>query len=191
MIPGKLASKFTACAGLAALVLGLSGCVGVGGYDGAPAYTGPVGVGGSADCVSPMPSKNPQIIFEFVSGPHCNDQTYGDVDGYFFDQTFKHFEIIQITSSVSNTIVFQNVDGQDHMTSSLGPWTGSWPASGPSPSATPSPQGTDIGSAGWTTGIIAPGAESRAYIANVPGMYVVGDPFFYTSNNMRTILIVQ
>jgi hypothetical protein len=145
----------------------------------------------SANCAAALPSGNPQIIYEFVSGPHCNDQTYGDVDGFFVEASFKHFEIIQIAKSPTNTIIFSNSDGQDHENSSLGTWSGTWPASGPSSTATPSPQGTDIGSPGWTTGIIAPFAESKAYIANTQGVYMVGDPFFYTSNNMRTILIVH
>ncbi len=138
-----------------------------------------------------MPSGNPQIISEFVSGPHCDDRTYGDVDGYYFGASFEHFEIIQISKSPTNTVIFRNSDGQDHMTSSLGIWSGNWPTQGPSPTATPSPEGTDLGAAGWTTGLIAPFAESRAYIANVPGVYMIGDPSFYTSNDMRTILIVR
>jgi hypothetical protein len=169
----------------------LTGCMGPGPYGAAPAYTGPVGGGGATDCSAALPSGNPEIIYEFVSGPHCDDRTYGDIDGYYIDATFKHFQIIQIAKSPTDTILFSNADGQDHMNSSLGTWSGSWPVNGPDPNATPSPQGTDIGSPGWTTGIISPFAESRAYIADIPGTYVIGDPFFYTSNHMRTILIVQ
>ena len=169
----------------------LAGCMSPGPYGAAPPYTGPTGSGHATNCVASLPSGNPQIIYEFVSGPHCDDQTYGDIDGYYFDAAFQHFEIIQIAKSPTNTIIFSNADGQDHMNSSLGIWSGSWPTNGPNPNATPSPQGTDIGSPGWTTGIIAPFAESRAYVADLPGIFVIGDPFFYTSNNMRTILIVQ
>lgn len=172
-------------------VLVIAGCASPGSYGGAPPYTGPVGVGNAANCIASLPPANTQIIYEFVSGPHCDDQTYGDIDGYYFDASFKRFEIIQIAKSPTNTIIFSNADGQDHMNSNLGTWTGSWPPNVPDGNATPSPQGTDIGSSGWTTGIIAPFAESRAYIADIPGVYMIGDPSFYTSNHMRTILIVQ
>jgi len=176
-------------AALAAFIA--SSCSPPGDYGAAPPYTGQNGTPGPVDCSAQLPSGNPEIIFEFVSGPHCDDSTYGDIDGYYFDTTFKHFEIIKLTASPTNSVIFQNTDGQDHWTSSLGPWTGSFPANGPSQSATPSPTGTDIGSAGWTTGLVAPGAESRAYVANIPGTYVIGDAFFYSSNNMRTVIIVQ
>ena len=191
----KQARGLAAAAIVAAAIASIGGCGSAGSYGGAPPYRGPHGVG-TVDCSKELPPANAEVIYLFLSGPHCNDSTYGDIDGYYFDTTFAHFEIIKVTASPTNSIIFDNVDGQDHFTSSLGPWTGSWPSNGPTPSGTPSPQGTDIGSAGWTTGLLAPGQESHAYVANIPGMYMIGDaggvpPYFYSSNNMRTVIIVH
>ena len=189
------ASCLAASAVILTAATALAGCGSPGPYGGAPPYNGPHG-SGTVDCSKDLPPAGTEVIYLFLSGPHCNDSTYGDIDGYYFDSTFQHFEIIKITASPTNSVIFQNVDQQDHFTSSLGPWTGSWPSTGPTPTGTPSPQGTDIGSTGWTTGLLAPGQESHAYIANMPGMYVIGDaggpsPYFYFSNHMRTVIIVH
>lgn len=178
-----------ACAVALACASTIAGCAGGSAY-GAFASNGG---GGTTDCVTAIPPAGTEIIGVNLTNPTqaaCNDTTYSFVKAYFGGGTLTTSQVISVTHSTS-IIQFTNLDVQPHTAASLGPWSGSYPSSGPSASATPSPKNTDISVAGFTTGNIDPGATSKNYVANVPGIYVIGCAYHYTSDNMRTVIIVQ
>lgn len=121
----------------------------------------------------------------------CNDPVYQAVKAYFVGSTVTASAVIGVSASTTDTIQFVNLDVQPHTANELGTWTGAYPQVTPNPNKTPSPAGTDISSLKFTTGVINPGATSLGYIADVPGVYVLGCAFHYNSDNMRTIVIVK
>ena len=89
---------------------------------------------------------------------------------------------------------FENLDGfAQHTASFLGdatkdsaPWPSSFTGSG-----IPAPRGTAIGTAGFSTGVLAFGQRSKVYTTGAPGFYMFGCFFHYVSNEMRTVIIVR
>jgi hypothetical protein len=179
------------CAVVLACASTIAGCAGGSAY-GAFASNGGGG-GGTTDCVTAIPPAGTEIIGVNLTNPTqaaCNDTTYSFVKAYFGGGVITTSQVISVTHSTS-ILQFTNLDVQPHTAASLGPWSGSYPSSGPSASATPSPKNTDISVAGFTTGNLDPGATSKNYIADVPGIYVIGCAYHYTSDSMRTVIIVQ
>ena len=154
---------------------------------------------------SPSPSSSPSgqncvvaispagvetIGINLTSQSACVDNTFQAVKGYFGGGTITTSQVISVTHSGTNAIQFVNLDSQAHTANNLGAWTGSYPPNGPN-LGNPSPKNTDISAAGWQTGLLNPGQTSRSYLANVPGMYVIGCAIHYLSDNMRTVIVVQ
>lgn len=121
----------------------------------------------------------------------CTDPTYQAVKGYFSGGTVRASQVMSVTASAGDSIVFSNIDIQPHTANDLGVWTGAFPQVTPNPNKTPSPAGTDISNPKFTTGAINPGSTSLAYVADVPGVYVIGCAFHYNSDDMRTVVIVK
>jgi plastocyanin len=122
----------------------------------------------------------------------CDDSRFGAVRGYFGGTSAMMTQVISIMHSAGDVVEFENVDtGVPHTANNLGTWSGSFPPTGPAmPPATPSPAGTDISAPDFTSGVLYPGQTSPAYVADVPGVYVFGCAFAYSSG-MRTVIIVQ
>jgi hypothetical protein len=184
-VPARMAAGLTL-----ALILGIAtaGCGG-GGYGtnamggagcvyGCPAPTPPAGT----DC-SAVASGAPVTIDLNVGLAACDDTTYTSVLGFSLDNT--HSQVIKIP--VNSNVVFAAMTGGPHTADLLG---SSFPAMDTNP-ATAAPAGTDISSANFSTGPLNTGSSSAVYHAAVTGIYYFGCHFHYTSNGMRTVLIVQ
>ena len=152
------------------------------------------GGGGGMSCVVALAPAATETIGVNLTNPNqaaCTDPTYQAVKGYFGGTTVTSSEVVSVTHSATDMIQFMNLDIQPHTAASLGPWSGSYPATGPNPAATPSPAGTDISATGFTTGNMDAGMHSFSYLANVPGFYIIGCAYHYLSDNMRTVIIVM
>lgn len=171
----------------------LAGCLGYG--------TGGGGGGGGSCNPNPSPTVDPsaQAVALLLTGEDpVNDPPYGDVLGYsngMSPTTPNGSSVVNLTAN--EAVQFGNVeasgDGVAHTASSLGPYTGSYPAAGPtSAQETASASGTSIGAAGFSSGVLNPGKVSPVYNSGPSGgMYVFGCYFHYNSNNMRTVVIVM
>jgi len=171
----------------------IAGCAGGSTY-GAGFGANNGGGGGNMNCVTALPPAGTQTIGVNLTNPNqaaCDDPTYSSVKAYFGGSTVTTSQVISVTHSGTNVVEFTNLDIQPHTAASLGPWSGSYPPNGPDPAATASPTNTDISAAGFTTGNLDPGTTSNAYLANVPGFYIIGCAYHYNSDNMRTVIIVQ
>ena len=188
--PLRLAALGGVLAAIAAT--SISACAGGSTYGANPYVGNPGGHGGHpSNCTTSIAPAGAEVIGVDLSTTQCNDSTFAQVLGYFGGTAAVQSQVISVTHSPSDMIQFENVDtGTQHTASSLGPWTGSYPGGSPSQAATPSPAGTDISAAGFTSGVLNPGQLSNAYVADVPGMYVIGCAFHY-SFGMRTVIIVQ
>jgi len=113
----------------------------------------------------------------------CVDTTYTSVLGFSLDDA--HSQVIKIP--VNSNVVFAAMTGGPHTADLLG---SSFPATDTNP-ATAAPAGTDISSASFSTGPLNTGSSSAVYHAAVTGIYYFGCHFHYTTNGMRTVLIVQ
>ncbi len=168
----------------------VAGCAGGSAYAVAAANGGG---GGTTDCVTAIAPAGTEIVGINLTNPTqdaCNDTTYSFVKAYFGGNVVTTSQVVSVTHSTS-IVQIMNLDIQPHTAASLGPWSGSYPANGPDPAASPSPKNTDISAAGFTTGNIDPGATSKNYVANVPGLYIIGCAYHYNSDTMRTVIIVQ
>ena len=145
---------------------------------------------GGQNCVVAIPPAGVQIVgLNLNNEATCNDTTFQLVQGYFGGSSITASQVMSVTHSGTNVIEFQNLDGQEHTASLVGPWMGSYPQNGPG-FGNASPKDTDISATGWTTGLLNGGQTSRQYRANVPGMYIIGCAIHYTLG-MRTVIIVQ
>jgi len=152
------------------------------------------GGGGTTDCVTAIAPAGTEIIGINLTNPTqdaCDDTTFSFVKAYFGGATVTTSQVISVTHSSTDVIQFTNLDIQPHTAASLGAWSGSYPGTGPDPAATASPKNTDISAPGFTTGNLDPATTSKNYVANVPGMYVIGCAYHYQSDSMRTVIIVQ
>lgn len=146
------------------------------------------------NCVVAISQASTQTIGVNLTNPvqnACTDPTYQAVKGYFGGSTVAASQVISVTASATDVIVFMNLDVQPHTANDLGTWSGAYPQVTPNPNKTPSPANTDISSPKFTTGAINPGSTSLNYIADVPGVYVLGCAFHYNTDDMRTIIIVM
>jgi plastocyanin len=117
---------------------------------------------------------------------------YGAVLGYFKSTKSKTSKVVTIP--LGSSVVFTNVDSElPHTGSFLGdaskksaPWPSSFTGS-----STQSAAGTDISTAGFSTGTLDAGKSSLTYAANVPGFYMFGCAFHYVSHEMRDVIIVK
>lgn len=195
MCPSSRPLRLAALGGVlvALAATSLSDCAGGSTY-GANPYVGTPGGGNGGhptNCTTSVAPAGTEVIGVDLSTTSCNDSTFHQVVGYFGGTTAVQSQVITITHSPSDKIQFENVDsGTPHTASGVGPWTGSYPGGSPNPSATPSPAGTDISAAGFTSGSLNPAQISNAYVADVPGMYIIGCGYHY-SIGMRTVIIVQ
>jgi virginiamycin B lyase len=98
-----------------------------------------------------------------------------------------------ISLRTGESVEFKNLDTIPHSAAFLGNATANsapWPRSF-NGSSTQSPAGTAIGTSGWATGSLNANAKSPVYETGLPGFYMIGDQYDYTSNNMRTVIIVH
>jgi plastocyanin len=127
-----------------------------------------------------------------VNEKPITDPTYGRIFGYFKGTKAKKSSVVTIP--VGDTVVFDNVDTLEHHTADfLGDASAKgakWPTDF-NGSGTQSPAGTDISTAQFSTGTLETGQSSPVYTANVPGFYMFGCQYHYTSVGHRTIIIVH
>jgi hypothetical protein len=160
-------------------------------------YGGGGGGGGGAVCPTPKPAVSAAPVALLLTGENpVNIAPYGNVLGYSngtAPSTPNGSGVVMLTANTN--VVFTNVEangGLPHTASSLGPWSGSFPASGPSSSAlNASAAGTSISAAGFSTGNLNPGQSSAVYSSGSPAMTVFGCFYHYALNSMRTVVIVQ
>lgn len=121
-----------------------------------------------------------------------NKPPYGFELGYFNGTTSRTSETVAL--GMGESVVFQNVDTVNtHTASFLGDATAtgaSWPGTF-NGSSTQSPANTPIGTTGFSTGPLNPGASSLIYETGLPGFYMMGCAFHYDSNMMRTVIVVH
>jgi hypothetical protein len=176
---------------------GLVSCLSTGGYGGG-------GGGGGGSCGNPTPQNTPdpsaQVVGILLTGENAvNDPTYGNVLGYSNTKTPASpngSSVVHLTAATN--VQFYNLEASGsptgpHTASSLGSWSGSFPANGPTSAAlTASPSGTSLAASGFTTGAIQPQAVSAVYTTGPSGGIIVfGCYFHYATNSMRTVVIVQ
>ncbi len=199
MIRRSLAPRLTALIAVVALAAAAGACAGGTPYaavpnGGAPSPSpSPSPTGSPADCVVAITPAAVQTIGINLTNPAqaaCDDSTFLAVKGYFGGSSVTTSQVVSVTHSGTNVIRFVNLDTQQHTAGNIGAWTGSYPPNGPG-FGNPSPKDTDISAAGFTTGLLNPGQTSRDYLANVPGMWVIGCAIHYNSDNMRTVIIVN
>ncbi|MDQ6767137.1 MAG: hypothetical protein M3Z41_04955 [Candidatus Eremiobacteraeota bacterium] len=171
---------------------GFGGCLGYGGGGG--------GSTGTGNCVghplsSPTPATAAQPVGLLLTGESAvTVAPYGSLVG-FFNGTNGNAPngsgTVHLTANM--TVQFHNVEatgGQPHTASFIQTWGGSFPAS-PTIPTTASAAGTSISSAGFSSGNLNPGAVSAVYNAGGAGMFIFGCAYHYSSNGMRTVVIVQ
>ncbi len=174
----------------------LLGCLSYGGGGGGG------GAGGGGSCnPNPSPTVDPsaQPVAILLTGENpVSDPTYGMVLGYsngMNPSTPNGSSVVHLTAN--QAVQFGNVEatgtGVAHTASSLGPWSGSYPAAGPtSAQQTASASGSSIGAAGFSSGTLNPGKVSKVFNSGASGgIYIFGCFFHYNSNNMRTVVIVM
>ena len=188
-IAASLVARCASGFSLAAMLAGaaLAGCAGGTPFP-AGAPTAP------RNCVVAIAPAGTETIGVNLTNPvqnACTDPTYQTVKGYFGGSTVTASQVVSVTASATDVISFANLDVQPHTANDLGAWSGAFPQVTPNPNKTPSPANTDISSPKFTTGAINPGSTSLNYIADVPGVYVLGCAFHYNSDDMRTIIIVM
>lgn len=164
-----------------------SSAAGCGGLYG-PACPGPTPTPPTASDCSHAASGTPLIIQLNLSFPTCNDSTFGVIRG--ISDTNSASNIIKVATG--QNIQFSNVDGiYTHQIDFLGTWSGSFPAADNSV-AGQSTAGTDIGTTNFSTGALGPGSSSPIYKTPAsPGMFVFGDRNYYSSSNVRTVVIAM
>ncbi|HKW44276.1 MAG TPA: hypothetical protein VJN22_01380 [Candidatus Eremiobacteraceae bacterium] len=121
-----------------------------------------------------------------------NSPDYGKVLGYFKGKTSTMSQVVKLPAATN--VIFNNVDAfSPHTASFLGDATqhnAPWPTSF-NGSHTASPAGTAIGTANFSTGVLAAHKASLKYNTGSPGFYMFGCFFHYDSNGMRTVIIVH
>jgi plastocyanin len=169
----------------------LAGCAGsTASPAGVPPATGPAAqsIGFSDDGVLSIS----RIGVRLTGENSFTDPTYGKVLGYFPGLTSTTSGVV--TVALGSKVTFSNVDtSHPHTASFLGDASGSgasWPSSFTG-SSSQSPAGTDISTSNFSTGTLSAGKSSLIYSANVPGFYMIGCAFHYTSFGMRDVVIVQ
>ena len=85
------------------------------------------------------------------------------------------------------TIQFHNEDSFDHTASGIN--AASFPGGNPLPLSAQTPSGTDVSQPGWSSGLLSPGAFSRAFGTSQVGTYLFGCQIHYPA--MRGVIIVQ
>jgi len=122
----------------------------------------------------------------------AHNANYGTVLGYFKGKMSTLSQVVSLRAGTK--VQFANVDSfATHTASFLGNATATsapWPASF-SGGLTVSPAGTAIGTANFSTGPLGTGKTSLVYSSGMPGFYMIGCHYHYTSNKMRTIIIVH
>jgi plastocyanin len=187
-------SILTACAALAAI--GLTACAGGGAApptSPASSYVAPAKIGfDDADLFGNASGDQFTVGVGLQGIKVYTDPTYGAVRGYFAGTSKKQSRVVTITTG--ETVVFTNVDKNiSHTASLLGDASATkvkWPKTFKG-SGIASPAGTDISTHHFSTGNLMPGASSPAYAANVPGFYIFGCLYHYSSEEHRDIIIVQ
>ena len=98
-----------------------------------------------------------------------------------------------ISLPAGESVQFKNLDTEPHSAAFLGnatsnsaPWPGSFNGS-----TTKSRAGTAIGTTGWATGSLLPSKSSPIYETGMPGFYMIGCQYHYSSDEMRTVIIVH
>jgi hypothetical protein len=160
-------------------------------------YGGGGGGGGTNVCPSPTPAVSAAPVALLLTGENpVNVAPYGNVLGFSngtAPSTPNGSGVVMLTADTN--VIFTNAEangGLPHTASSLGPWSGSFPASGPSSSAlNASAAGTSISATGFSTGNLNPGQGSAVYSTGSTAMIVFGCFYHYASSGMRTVVIVQ
>ncbi|HEY7992806.1 MAG TPA: hypothetical protein VID24_01185 [Candidatus Eremiobacteraceae bacterium] len=185
------ASRGSRCAYALAAAATIATCMLDACAGGTPFPTAAVAVHNCIVTISPASTETIGVNLTNPTQAACTDPVYQAVKAYFVGSTVTTSAVVGVTASSTDVIQFMNLDFQPHTANELGAWTGAYPQVTPNPNKTPSPAGTDISSLKFTTGAINPGATSLGYIADVPGVYVIGCAFHYNTDNMRTIIIVK
>jgi len=189
---------------VAIATVAFAGCGGGGGAGtglGCASYGG----GGGGSCVgNPVPKASPtadpsaQVVGILLSGENpVTVTTYGAVLGYANGTPSSPNGSNVVNLTANQTVQFTNDEatssGVAHTASSLGTWSGSYPAAGPtSAQQNASPAGTSLSTASFSSGVLNPGQMSAVYNSGASGgIYVFGCFFHYNSNNMRTVVIVM
>lgn len=199
--------QVAAAAILALAITAFAGCGGGGGgssLSGCLGYGGGGGGGGNGGTCSGNPAPSATPVGILLTGENAQtDVTYGQVLGYFKGTAGNAPKGSQVVHLTANTKVFfvntEASGGLAHTASFIGNWSGSFPASSGLGLAalTPSPAGMAIGTGGFTSGNLNPGAASAAYSSGGPGgIYIFGCYFHYAPNsspkgNMRTVITVM
>ena len=128
-----------------------------------------------------------------LTGEHSiTDSHYGFILGYFNGKISSTSQVVHLTAGTQ--VKFFNVDSfVPHTVSFLGKATATsapWPKMF-NGSSIRSPAGTAIGALHFSTGSLNPGQSSLIYKTGLPGFYMEGCAFHYTSNKMRTVIIVH
>jgi hypothetical protein len=167
-------------------------------------YGGGGGNGGGGTCggnPAPTPTTDPQaqpVSLLLTDEDPVTVATYGQVLGYSngtSPNTPNGSNVVNLTAGMP--VQFTNREAStsiypQHTASSLGAWSGSFPANGPTSAAlTASPANTSLGASGFTTGTLNPGQTSAVYNSGSAAMIVFGCYYHYNSNNMRTVVIVM
>jgi len=105
--------------------------------------------------------------------------TFGTVAGYSPNP---------LTVSVGSIVQFVNDDNFTHTASFVS--TTGFPVGNPLSSAAQTPSGTDLASAGWSSGNILGGAFSQGFTASTAGTYYYGC-FYHYGSPMRGVIVVQ
>ena len=183
-------------AGIVSLIaaLAIAACGGGSSYGGGGGGGGGGGCGIYQVCPSPSPSAGAQDCSVAPAGnvtidldlglASCNDKTYSTVLGFSTDNA--HSQVIKVVSG--SMVTFTATALGPHTDDELG--TGGFPKSDTN-LATASAAGTDISAATFSTGTLNDGQSSMAYPAAMVGIYYFGCHFHYSSNHMRTVIIVH
>jgi hypothetical protein len=188
---------FTGCGGGGGSSV-TGGCLS-GGYGGG-------GSGGGGSCSgnpapTPTPTTDPQaqpVSLLLTGEDPVTVATYGNVLGYSngtSPSTPNGSNVVNLTADMP--VQFTNREASNsiypqHTASSLGAWSGSFPANGPTSAAlTASPANTSLSASGFTSGTLNPGQTSAVYNSGSAAMIVFGCYYHYNSNNMRTVIIVM
>jgi len=171
--------------------------------DGSSAPAGSPSSSGSASpaptpssCATQNPAATLIAMVSFITA--TPDPTYGTIAGYAFVSTDGTAPVVAEPLTVTAGTVVQFQNGEESATpliyhSAAGiPGATSFPAVPYTfPSADIRPVGAQIGSAAWSTGLIAPGCFSQSFTAGAAGTYFFGDVGYYDLGNVRDVFVVS
>jgi len=149
--------------------------VALGAFAGCTPNAIPASAGGVASPVTGAPVQRVDVNL----GDPPLQSAFGVVAGYAPNPT---------NVAVGTEIVFHNSQGFPHTASAIAGST--FPASSPFTIATLQPGGARLSDVGWTSGQLNSGASSQAILADMPGVYLFGC-FFHYSTPMRGAIVVK